>query len=116
MLRHPAWVVGSYSSAVAAHQLPELSEPSQQEVFTKQMCHPVSHVESHLTIPSDSGGEADRHRQRPDPGGRPQRAGADADHQGRPAHRAPQRQLARDRHTRHDRLQVGEPKYLAKNL
>ena len=34
MFHHPAW-------AVEAHQLPELSEPSQREVFTEQMGHPV---------------------------------------------------------------------------
>ena len=64
--------------------------------------------EINLISPTDSGGEADRHRQRPHPLGRPQRAGADADHQDRPAHRAAQRKLARDRHASHDSLQVGE--------
>ena len=38
LLLTSAWAVGNYSSG---HQLPELLEPSQQEVFTKQMGHPV---------------------------------------------------------------------------
>ena len=33
MFCHPAWGVGSY----CAHQLPELSEQSQQEVFTNKI-------------------------------------------------------------------------------
>ena len=37
MFRHPA-------RAVVAHQLPELSELSQWEVCTEQMCHPVLHL------------------------------------------------------------------------
>ena len=32
---------GQSVATVAAHHLPELSEPSQREVFTKQMGHPV---------------------------------------------------------------------------
>ena len=37
MFHHPAW-------AVATHLLPELSERSQQEVFTEQMGHPVQQL------------------------------------------------------------------------
>ena len=33
---------GQWVAAVASHQLPELSELSQREVFTVLMCHPVS--------------------------------------------------------------------------
>ena len=42
-----------------AHELPELSEPSQQEVFTKQMCHPVL-----LSLLSDDDDDGWQHRRR----------------------------------------------------
>ena len=53
-LRYSAILPRQYAATIAAHQLPKLSELSQQEVFINEMCHPLERIlhEGHAALHS----------------------------------------------------------------
>ena len=62
MSRYPALAVGRLLDTVAAHQLPELLEPSQREAFTILMGHPVLQLQVRPADADDDGDDRDSAR------------------------------------------------------